>query len=334
MDRRAFLLSLAAAGAAAGCATLGPRRPESDAIGEVLPRRPLGRTGERVTMLGLGGFHIGWTTERDSQEVIEAALEGGVRFFDTAENYSAGLSEERFGRYLVPRYRDECYIMTKTMARDGATAREHLEGSLRRLGTDHVDLWQIHSIMDPEDVDARLDAGVLDALLEAKASGKARHIGFTGHRQPAAHARLLERVAGDDPFDASQLPINMVDAGAAHSFAAHILPTHLERGHGVIAMKTLADGRFFAEKRRLDRIDWQTDNPVIPDRVAIQEALDFAWSLPIAVLVTGCENAPMLRENIESTKRFARMDEAERRELVARVADFSLEGTVEYYKHV
>ena len=115
-----------------------------DKWGEILPLRTLGKTGEKVTMLGLGGFHVGWTTEKDAQEVIEKAIEGGVRFFDTAESYSDGGSETRYGKYLVPKYRDDVFIMSKSTASDGITAKKHLEGTLKRLKCDYLNLWQVH----------------------------------------------------------------------------------------------------------------------------------------------------------------------------------------------
>lgn len=332
MDRRTFLLSLAAL--TGGCAMLGQQGPETDRIGAVLPRRPLGKTGERVTMLGVGGFHIGWTTERDAQEVIEAALEGGVRFFDNAESYGPHTAEERYGKYLVPQYREDVFIMTKSNSKTKAEALGHLEASLRRMKCDYVDLWQVHTIFNPGDVDARIDGGVVDAMVEARDRGLARTIGFTGHAQPQAHARMLERVAGNDPFDVCQLPINPVDAGAEHSFTAGVLPTLVERGYGVIAMKTLADGRFFAKKVMQGRTHWETDNPVTPDRITIEEALAFAWSLPVSVLVTGAENAELMREKTAMCRACGNMGAAEREELVARVADLAAAGTLEYYKSV
>ena len=172
-DRRNFLKSLA--GAAAGLSlsnSVFVKEHGSDRLGEVLPKRKLGRTGEYVTMLGTGGYHVGWTTERDAQEVIEASLEGGVRFFDTAESYAKGVSEERYGKYLTPQYRDLIFLMTKTTGPDAKTVQEHLEGSLRRLKVDQIDLYQVHSIRTPEDVESRLQNGILEVLLKAKEQGK------------------------------------------------------------------------------------------------------------------------------------------------------------------
>src|SRR5690554_145377 len=182
-DRRTFLKSMAGltAGLSISSAAFG-KKTENDRLGEVLPKRKFGRTGEYVTMLGTGGFHVGWTTERDAQEVIEASLEGGVRFFDTAESYSQGVSEERYGKYLTTKYRDLIFLMTKTTGPDAKTVQEHLEGSLRRLKVDQIDLYQVHSIRTPQDVDDRISNGVLEVLLKAKEQGKIKYIGFTGHQ--------------------------------------------------------------------------------------------------------------------------------------------------------
>lgn len=304
--------------------------PERDALGELLPTRLLGRTGEQVTMLGIGGYHLGWTTERDAQEVLEAALEGGIRFFDSAESYQAGESERRYGKYLTPRYREHVFLMTKTQGRDAKTAREHLEGSLRRLKTDYLDLWQIHALRDPADVDNRLENGVLDVVMQAKAEGKVRHIGFTGHSNPEAHMRILEQTEATDPFDVCQMPVNVIDP-SYHSFIDQVGPVLQRRHIGLLAMKTLADGRFFGTKPMGERVLWQTKDPAIPTRLSIRDALHFAWALPVSVLITGAENASLVREKVDLAKTFAGMAEEQRSELVARAQDLA-DGQVEYYK--
>jgi aryl-alcohol dehydrogenase-like predicted oxidoreductase len=302
-----------------------------DALGQVLPLRKLGRTGEMVTMLGIGGFHVGWTAEKDAAEVIEAALEGGVRFFDSAESYQAGESERRYGKYLTPKYRDHIFLMTKTQARDAKTAREHLEGSLQRMKTDYIDLWQMHSLRNPDDVDGRLEEGVLDVVMKAKEEGKVRYIGFTGHSNPEAHLRILEKTEGSDPFDTCQMPVNAIDL-SYHSFTDQVTPHLQRRNIGLLAMKTLADGRFFGLKTHPKRgVVWRSDDPAIPHRLSIRDALHFAWALPISVLITGAENASLVREKVDMAKTFTSMSEEDRMELVNRVADLA-DGKVEYYK--
>lgn len=333
MKRRDFLTGLAALTPSlmVGCREQGTEGAGRDRLGDLLPQRTLPGTGTSLTMLGVGGYHIGWTTEKDAQATIEAALEGGVRFFDTAESYADGLSETRYGKYLTPQYRDLVFVMTKSTARTAAEAESHLEGSLRRLNTDYLDLWQIHSLQDPDDTDARLSEGVLDVFLRAQETGKVRLIGFTGHRNPAAHRRMLERTAAQRPFATCQMPVNILDPSHL-SFIEGVVPLLQEQQVGLLAMKTLSDGRFFALKERLGEVQWTSDDPVVPDRVSLDDALNFVWSLPVTVLITGAENAQLMNEKIGMARSFSSMSEDQRLELISRAADLAREGKVEYYK--
>lgn len=333
MERRSFLKMLAAATGSIMVGCQGTSGTVKDRLGALLPQRILGRTGEKVTMLGLGGFHVGWTTERDAQAVIEAALTGGIRFFDTAESYASGTSESRYGKYLTPKYRDLIFLMTKTTATTAAGVQKHLDESLKRLNTDHLDLWQVHSLKDPQDVDDRIANGVLDVFVKAKESGKVRYIGFTGHRNPAAHRRMLERTADSEIFDTCQMPVNVLDP-SKNSFIRGVFPTLQKRNIGLLAMKTLADGRFFPQKKRLDAVQWETDNPVIPNRMSVKDALSFVWSLPVSVLITGAENADFVMEKISLAKQFTALNEQQRNVLIEKVSDLAEEGKVEYFKQV
>jgi aryl-alcohol dehydrogenase-like predicted oxidoreductase len=279
-------------------------------------------------MLGTGGFHVGWTTERDAQEVIEAALEGGVRFFDTAESYSQGVSEERYGKYLTPKYRDLIFLMTKTTGPDSKTVQEHLEGSLRRLKVDQIDLYQVHSVRTPQDVDDRISNGVLDVLLKAKEQGKIKYIGFTGHQNPFAHARMLEQTEQRDLFDGVLMPVNVLDP-SYFSFTENVLSKALERNLGIMAIKSLADGRFFARK---EQANWTSDDPIIPNYLSIKEAMYFVWSLPVSVIVSGNENATFMREKIALARSFSKYSEEQRLALIEKVKAIALTGEVEYFK--
>jgi len=328
-NRRMFIKSLA--GVTAGITLAGATqagKSESDRLGEVLPKRKLGRTNEYVTMLGTGGYHIGWTTERDAQEVIEAALEGGVRFFDTAESYGDGMSETRYGKYLTPKYRDLIFLMSKSTGSDAKTVREHLEGTLRRLKTDQLDLYQVHAISTPEDVDNRIQQGVLEVLIKAKEEGKIKYLGFTGHQNPFAHARMLERTKESDIFDTVLMPVNVLDQ-TYFSFAKNVLPKALERNMGILAIKSLADGRFFSRK---EQADWTSDDPLIPNYLNIKEAIHFVWSLPVSVLISGNENATFMREKIALARSFVKLSEEQRTALIEKVTEVALAGKVEYYK--
>jgi len=330
INRRNFLISLAGLTAGLllpGCArklSTNNENSSDDHLGELLPTRILGRTGEAVTMLGLGGWHIGRMHERDAQATIEAALEGGVRFFDTAETYQWSASERYLGKFLTTKYRDVVYLMTKSTARDAGTARKHLDGSLRRLKTDYLDLWQVHDLQSPQDTDDRMRNGVFEVMMEAKTSGKVRHIGFTGHTMPSSHRRVIEKT---DVFDTCQMPVNLADPGYK-SFIENVMPQLVEHKIGVLAMKTLANGGFFGGSQH----GQHGDNPkVVPNIVSIREALHFAWSLPVSVLITGPDNPEHMKEKIVLARSFTGMDEAERVALVAKVAEMA-GRRVEFYK--
>lgn len=328
IDRRAFLKYLAGLTTgiliSSGKAEGQDVKPTTDRLGILLPLRKFGRTDESVTMLGLGGWHIGQMDEKEAQKTLDIALEGGVRFFDSAESYQEGGSETRLGKLLIPKYRDDIFLMTKTTAPDAATAKKHLEGSLKRLKTDQVDLWQVHAVRNPGDVDERIDNGVFDVMTEARESGKTRYIGFTGHTSPTAHQRVLKK---SDIFDACQLPVNITDVNY-ESFIEGVIPTLVERNIGVIGMKSLANGGFFGGSRH----GKHGPNPrIVPNRVTIQEAIRFVWSFPVSTLVTGPDNAEQLQEKIDIAKRFSGMKQNERDELIEKVADMA-GRTVEFYK--
>lgn len=336
LKRLSALAALAGAstvptGALAGEAAEKPAKPASDRIGEVLPVRPLGRTGESVTALGLGGAHVGKIErEKDAEALIEAAIAGGIRFIDTAVSYQNGGSESRLGRLLVPKFRDSVYLMSKVNAHDAAGARKQLEGSLERLGVDVIDLYQIHSIESPEDVDKRLDNGVLDVLLEARSAGSIRHIGFTGHRDPAAFHRILDRLEELGlELDAAQLPINVIDPGYV-SYTETVLPRLVQKGYGILAMKTLAGGN-------LTGVDnsWGGNSPppisVIPDRLSLDEAFGYVWSLPTCTLVSGIENLRELKQNLAAARGYTGMTPERADELVAACAD-QAGRLLEFYK--
>lgn len=329
-NRRTFLKSLAGITAGLSISSISSAKEESsDRLGEVLPKRKFGRTGEYVTMLGTGGYHVGWTTERDAQEVIEASLEGGVRFFDTAESYSSGVSEERYGKYLTPKYRDLIFLMTKSTGRDAKTVQEHLEGSLRRLKVDQIDLYQVHSIRTPQDVDNRIENGVLEVLLKAKQEGKIKYLGFTGHQNPYAHTRMLEQTKESDIMDGVLMPVNVLDQ-SYFSFTKNVMPKALDRNMGIMAIKTLADGRFFAKK---EKANWSSDDPIIPNYMTIKDAMHFVWSLPVSVVISGNENATYMREKIALARSFNKLTEEERMALIDKVKDKAQSGEIEYFKN-
>ncbi len=327
--RRDVLLSLAAA--TPGIMIGGTNAaPVSDRFGQLLPHRKLGKTGAAITMLGLGGAHINRIDDRLAEATIEAAIEGGVRFFDNAEGYGRGKGEIKYGKFLSPKYREVSFIMTKTGAKDAATAEKHLDGSLKNMKTDYIDLWQIHSIKSAEDVDERIKNGVLDVFLKAKESGKVRYIGFTGHVTPAAHLRMLARTKGMNIFTTCQMPINICDP-SRNSFIKQVMPELRNQNIAPLAMKTLAGGHFFAQHDNRGKI-WSTDDPIVPGRVSLDDTQNFVWSLPVATLITGAETPEQIQEKVALAKNFRHVDEQKRNELISKVADLAATEKIEFFK--
>jgi aryl-alcohol dehydrogenase-like predicted oxidoreductase len=291
----------------------------SDKLGPIMPQRTYGKTGMKVNMITVGGSHIGRPSESVAQAVIEAAIENGIRTFDTAQLYQNGGSEERYGKFLTPKYREHVLIFTKTMAEDAATARAHLEGSLRRMKTDYVDLWELHDIRTIDKADLRVPA-VLPVMLKAKEEGKVRHIGFTGHGSWKTHAHVLA-MPESEAFETCQMPINIADP-SYESFTLNVLPTLVQRNMGINAMKTLAgDGLMGGRGGAGPRI--------IPDRVSVHDALRYVWSLPISTLVSGMASVAHLEANVATAKTFVAMSESERQALIASVADLAQTGEME-----
>ena len=278
-----------------------------------MPYRPLGRTGAKVSLIGVGGYHIGKISSNDEAvALIRTALDEGVNFLDNAWEYHRGKSEERMGKALQAGYREKAFVMTKVCSRDRKGAMENLEDSLRRLKTDVIDLWQFHEIA----VDAHAEMifsqdGAIHAAVKAREQGKVRFIGFTGHKSPGIHLKMILK---DFPWDAVQMPINVMDAHY-RSFAREVIPVSMEKGIGVIAMKTTASG---AIPRRTD--------------VSTAECLRYAMSLPVSVVLSGMDTIEMIRENIATAKAFQPMSEQEINVLLARVRNIAVDGRLERFK--
>jgi aryl-alcohol dehydrogenase-like predicted oxidoreductase len=280
-----------------------------------IPTRPFGRHADRVSLLGLGGFHVGVpSTDAEAVRLVHAAIDAGVTFMDNAWDYNDGLSEKRMGKAIADR-RDAVFLMTKvcTHGRDAKVAMRQLEESLRRLRTDYLDLWQIHEVVfDDEPARHFAPGGVVEALDKAREQGKVRYVGFTGHKSPALHLAML---AYDYPWDSCQLPLNCFDA-RFRSFEQLVLPELNRRGIAPIGMKSLGgDGRAVAAKV-----------------VSARDALSYALSLPVATVVSGIETMKVLKQNLAVARGFrplsARAREATRR----RVADHAADGRFELYK--
>jgi len=304
---------------AAGTMAAAPLEPTSAAPAEAspdeIPLRPLGRTGERVSILGLGGYHLGTLPGvDDAVRLVHEAIDAGVRFFDNAWEYHDGRSEEWLGRALEGR-RDRVFLMTKvcTHGRDRNVAMQQLEESLRRLRTDHLDLWQVHEVIYENDPDLHFaKGGVIEALDQAKKDGKVRFVGFTGHKSPSIHRKML---AHDYPFDTVQMPLNCFD-GSYRSFEQQVLPELQRRGIATLGMKSLGgDGQ-----------------PLLHGVVGPEEALRYAMSLPVATTITGIDSLAVLRQNVAVARGFVPMPAAEMQALRERCAPFAADGHLELFK--
>ncbi len=280
-----------------------------------VPTRPFGRTNIPVSLLALGGWHLGVPkTDADATRLVHTAIDAGVTFMDNAWDYNDGLSEERMGKALVGR-RDDVFLMTKvcTHGRDGKVAMRQLEDSLRRLKTDHLDLWQIHEVVfDDEPARHFAKGGVVEALDRARRQGKVRFVGFTGHKDPRLH---LEMLSHDYEWDACQLPLNCFDA-SFRSFEQQVLPELTRRGIAVIGMKSFG-GDARALKAKV---------------VTPQEAMAYTLSLPIATLVSGMDSLAVLKQNLGIARGFRPMSASQREKLRRRVARYAVDGRFELFK--
>ena len=314
-NRRKFIKKTATVAAFSLVADWSSAKPVKDKWGEILPQRQLTRNGEKVTSFCLGGYHLGVTeNHKEAERTIERAIELGVRFFDNARLYNGGRSEEYMGKFLIPKYRDQIFLMTKAPAKTGEDVRRQLDESLKALNTDYVDLWQIHALNTPQDVDNRIKEGVLDAFLEAKEKGKARYIGFTGHQNPKTHLHLLNKL---DEFgiemDTCQMPLNVCDP-SFESFQHKLLPVLLKKGYGVLAMKTMSGGSMMGG--RIDTTPDYIKTKDIPDVVTLTELSlanlhQYVYSLPVSALISGCRHIYEMEQNIQVLKNFKPLSKAE-----------------------
>jgi aryl-alcohol dehydrogenase-like predicted oxidoreductase len=321
LDRRDFLQTagLLGAGFALSESSLRAEPPHqlelSDTGPDRIPRKPFGRTRERVSVIGVGGYSLGSAPSlKAAVAIVHEAVEAGVTFFDNAWEYHDGKSEEWMGQALKGR-RDKVFLMTKvcTHGRDKKVAMKQLEESLKRLQTDHLDLWQIHECVydnDPERHFAK--RGVVEALDEAKKAGKVRYVGFTGHKLPAIHLKMLSY---GYPFDSVQMPLNPFDA-TYRSFATRVLPEVNKRGMAGLGMKSLGGN----------------GQPVTQGVVTVEEALRYAMSLPVATTISGIDTLAVLQQNLAIARGFNPMTAKEMEALCRRCAPAAGDGHLELYK--
>jgi predicted aldo/keto reductase-like oxidoreductase len=279
--------------------------------------RTLGRTGESVSIVGLGGYHVGMQQdEKESIRIIRTALDNGINFLDNSWDYNDGASEIRMGMALRDGYRKKAFLMTKIDGRTRKAAQQQLDESLKRLQTDTIDLLQFHEIIRIEDPD-RIFApgGGMGAVLAARKAGKIRYIGFTGHKSPDIHLKMLHTAfAHNFTFDTVQMPLNVMDAHF-ESFAKKVLPELVEHKIGVLGMKPMGDKLI---------LDSKTVTPV--------ECLQYAMSLPTSVVITGCDSMEILQQAMQTARNFRPLSEAQSSALLAKTANVAKAGKYELYK--
>ena len=280
-----------------------------------VPKKPLGRTGVQVSAMGLGGYHLGSAeTDQAANEIVAKAFDHGVTFFDNAWEYHDGLSEERLGKALRGK-RDQAFLMTKvcTHGRDKKIALRMLEESLRRLQTDHLDLWQIHEVVYDSDPDLIFAPnGAAEALLAAKQQGKVRFVGFTGHKDPEIHLKVLSH---EFPFDTVQMPLNCCDA-TFRSFENHVLPEATRRGIAALGMKSLGG----------------SGELVRHGAVTPEQGLRYAMSLPVATTISGVDTMQVLDQNLRVAVNFQPLASAEMQALRDQCRFLASDGRLERFK--
>ena len=321
MERREFLKSAGVAGVGAMAAQAQGPEPHSAPVARPMSPdmqyRELGRTGEKVSAIGLGGFHIGKQADpAESVRLVRSGIDRGITFMDNCWDYNEGTSELRMGEALRDGYRNKVFLMTKI---DGRTAKEYnrqLEQSHARLRTDVIDLVQFHEVIRMEDPDRIFaSGGAMEAAVAARQAGKIRYIGFTGHKDPAVHLRMLEVAQKHNfHFDTVQMPINVMDAHF-RSFTKEVMPVAISQGIGVLAMKTFGD-HFI--------LDSNTVQPI--------EALQYGLSQPVSVVITGIDSNVILDHAMAAVKNFKPMTEPQMAALLAKTEQAASDGKYELFK--
>lgn len=278
--------------------------------------RKLGSTGERVSAIGLGGYHIGVPkTKEESAKLIRTAIDRGITFMDNCWDYMDGKCEEWMGEALRDGYRQKVFLMSKFDSRTKAGTLKQIDESLKRLQTDRLDLMQFHENIRLEDPDRFFNEGVGEALLEAKKAGKVRYIGFTGHKDPSVHLRMLDQAqAHKFRFDSAQMPLNVLDA-QFRSFAGQVVPRLVKEGIGVLGMKPLASGAIPRGKI-----------------ATATECLHYALNLPTSVVINGMTSVEELDQAINAVKAFKPLSQNDLTTLLSRTREASLSGRHELFK--
>lgn len=282
-----------------------------------IPYRRLGRTGEMVSLIGVGGYHLGrQADEQETIRIVRTAVDNGINFLDNCWDYNSGASEIRMGAALRDGYRDKAFLMTKIDGRTKEAAARQIDESLRRLETDRIDLLQFHEVIRMADP-ARVFGtdGALEAVAAAQRVGKIRYVGFTGHKSPAIHLRMIETATAHGfRFDAVQMPLNVMDAHY-DSFEKQVLPVLVEQDIGVLGMKPMGDPFI-----------------LVSGTVTALECLQYSMNLPTSVVITGCDSLPVLEQALHAARSFRPLSEAVVAALLGRTAHAGRAGKYELYK--
>lgn len=282
-----------------------------------MPYRTLGKTGEKVSCIGLGGYHLGQShlQEADAIKLFHAAIDRGINFSDNSWDYNDGESERRVGKALKG-YRQKVFVMTKFDGRTKSSALQQLEESLQRLQVDHVDLWQFHENIRLDDPDRFFaQGGAVDAAVEAREAGKIRYIGFTGHKDPSVHLRMLEMADQHNfHFDTVQMPINVMDAHF-RSFEKEVAPVLVQKQIALLGMKPMGDKNILNSK---------TVTPL--------ECLQYALSRPTSVVITGIDSMPILDQAFQAAATYTKLSKADITAILAKTAKAAADGTYEPFK--
>jgi predicted aldo/keto reductase-like oxidoreductase len=307
----------AAAGGAGGDKSAGDKLPEGK-----MPMRPLGRTGVQVSLVGLGGYHLGLAPDQQAAtRLVRAAIDHGVNFMDNCWDYNGGKSHVWMGRALGDGYRRRVFLMTKIDGRTRQAAAAQIDQSLRDLGTEVIDLLQVHEVIRLSDPNRVFGPdGALEALVAARKAGKIRFIGFTGHKSPGIHLQMLQVAAAHGfIFDTVQMPVNVMDAHH-DSFERRVVPVAQKAGTAVLAMKPLGSGVFFRSE------------PLSSGQISPTECLRYAMGSPASVVITGCESMRDLGQALDAAYGFRPQTDAQRKALLARTAPAGANGEWEKYK--
>jgi predicted aldo/keto reductase-like oxidoreductase len=313
LNRREFVGMAAASLLMAGTLSTSASPDRKNGV----PYRPLGTTGENVSVIGLGGYHLGKQSDRaESIRIIRTGIDEGINFLDNCWDYNGGESEIRMGKALRDGYRERAFLMTKIDGRTKTAAAAQLDESLRRLQTDRIDLLQFHEVIRDSDPD-RVFApnGGMEAVLEAKKAGKVRFIGFTGHKSPDIHLKMLAAASTHKfKFDAVQMPLNVMDAHF-NSFEKKVLPVLTENRIGVLGMKSMGDHII---------LDSKTVTPT--------ECLYYSMNLPTSVVITGCDSMQILQQALRAARSFQPMNSSQVAALLTKTSKAGEAGQFELYK--